>query len=589
MLTPELMTLHILGMCMSCLQATALGAGGMARGAQPYIRRWWLGALLVAASFVCSVAANLWPEPARALRWLSGCTSVAGFAAAYDGFQCYFGRPPRSRAWYTRLLAPIFGLLALFGLLSAHRALPISLIGFVTIALTLPNIRLLALDQRDGRHRPVSVATALTYAGFVVAMLLRMAAYVFQEESTLDPHHWMHVIFASYLVVFFPALSILLVLLHSRRSEDDLHSALVAQRDKAEELDRYFNTSRDLLAIVDTQGRLEKLNRQFTRTLGRPLEELLHTPFLALISPADRGDAAHMLEQIRSQAPVQDVLLRCPAASGKERVVEWQGQPAGAAQYLVGRDVTRRVELEDQLHHAQKMEIIGLLAGGLAHDFNNALSGILGASEVLAERLPSGSPEQRSASTISDAALRASELTKQLLVFSRKDPIAFRPVNVHETTRSALGLLRHSVDGGIRLNVALDAEEPLVHGDPSLLQSAILNLGLNARDAMPDGGSLSVTTKNVRLDATTIAQNAWTVRPGTFIQIDVSDTGVGMSEDVRKHVFEPFFTTKPPGRGTGLGLASVYATIERHHGAIAVHSQPGRGTTFTIELPLHPS
>ncbi|RCK75966.1 MAG: PAS/PAC sensor hybrid histidine kinase [Candidatus Ozemobacter sibiricus] len=245
-------------------------------------------------------------------------------------------------------------------------------------------------------------------------------------------------------------------------------------------------------------------------------------------------------------------------------------------------DLTAQKMLEDRLRHAEKMEAIGQLAGGVAHDYNNHLAGILGNAELLMARLTD--PALRGmVENIRKAALRSADLTRQLLAFARKGKYMTVPIDVHALIDDVVALLEHSLDRRITIQRRLAADPPLTMGDPAQLQSALLNLAVNARDAMPHGGDLIFATAIADLPGPAPDLD---VGPGRFLKIEVTDTGTGMDEETRKHLFEPFFTTKEAGKGTGLGLAAVYGTIRNHRGAITVATALGQGTTFTIFLPL---
>jgi PAS domain S-box-containing protein len=228
-----------------------------------------------------------------------------------------------------------------------------------------------------------------------------------------------------------------------------------------------------------------------------------------------------------------------------------------------------RIELEGRLRHAEKMDAIGHLAGGVAHDFNNQLTGILGYAEMLRESLKD--PELASfAANIAQASRRSADLTRQLLAFARRGSYQLVAVDVHLLVDEVVALLERSLDKRISIRRELAQETPFVKGDPSQLQSALLNLAINARDAMPDGGELFIGTRLVGEG---------------LVRITVADTGTGMGAETLKHMFEPFFTTKEVGKGTGMGLASVYGAVQIHKGTISVESALGRGTTFEIDLP----
>lgn len=260
------------------------------------------------------------------------------------------------------------------------------------------------------------------------------------------------------------------------------------------------------------------------------------------------------------------------------------GRVVGAV--LVFRDMTQARRMEEQLHQARKMDVIGQLAGGVAHDFNNMLGGIIGNAELLSFSLPEDSNLKKYVDTIIKGSERAADLTRKLLAFSRKAKIITTPLDIHEQIRSALALLERSIDPRIKIITRLEATSSVVASDPSLLQNAFLNLALNARDAMPEGGSLTFATSNILLDSEYCNKQPYKIEPGMYLEISISDTGVGMAKEIMEKVFEPFFTTKPVGQGTGLGLAAVYGTVKDHQGAINVYSEPGLGSVFKIYLPV---
>ncbi|PKL39435.1 MAG: hypothetical protein CVV41_21160 [Candidatus Riflebacteria bacterium HGW-Riflebacteria-1] len=246
-------------------------------------------------------------------------------------------------------------------------------------------------------------------------------------------------------------------------------------------------------------------------------------------------------------------------------------------------DVTDRIMLEDRLRHGEKMEAIGQLAGGVAHDFNNQLSGILGFAELLAKKLENEPQLKKMAESIMTSALRSADLTRQLLAFARKGKFVSTPVDAHHLIAEVISLLQHSIDRRITITQQLEAAIPVVAGDPGQLQNAILNLAINARDAMPEGGTLSFSTKNIDIHEKVMGHD---LPPGSYLQICVSDTGTGMNEEVKSRLFEPFFTTKQHGKGTGLGLAATYGAIKNHGGAISVYTELHKGTTFRVLLPV---
>lgn len=249
-------------------------------------------------------------------------------------------------------------------------------------------------------------------------------------------------------------------------------------------------------------------------------------------------------------------------------------------------DETEQHKMEEQLHHSQKMEAVGQLAGGIAHDFNNMLGGIVMSAELLAGHLDGSEKAERFQQIIFDSAGHASELTQQLLAFSRKQPSSFKVFEVHKVIDDVVAILKNTVDKRISIKTAYKAEDQRIYGDPSHFQSAFLNLGINASHAMPKGGTISIRTKNVELHTNKPGQSSHNIKPGHYLQLAITDTGQGIAPEHLEKIFDPFFTTKEQGKGTGLGLAAVYGTVQQHKGEIKVESEVGLGTTFTILLPL---
>ncbi|MBN2712574.1 MAG: response regulator [Planctomycetes bacterium] len=255
--------------------------------------------------------------------------------------------------------------------------------------------------------------------------------------------------------------------------------------------------------------------------------------------------------------------------------------------YVFAVDLRGRKQLEAELLHSEKMQAIGQLAGGIAHDFNNQLGSIMGFADLIRDQLKVKELElYEYADMVVQASARASELTRQLLAFARKGKYRSEPVNIHRMIGEVISLLDHTIDKRIKLRQHLDANPPMVIGDPIQLQNALLNLGINARDAMEGGGSLTFETTNVTISPKFETDSEGKLSPGEYIKIKVIDTGMGMSEEVKRRAFEPFFTTKESGKGTGMGLAAVYGTVRNHHGIINITSTPGKGTTMEIYLPI---
>ncbi len=250
---------------------------------------------------------------------------------------------------------------------------------------------------------------------------------------------------------------------------------------------------------------------------------------------------------------------------------------------LVRLDIAADLDkAEQRLHRADKMDALGRLAGGIAHDFNNMLAGIMGAAELLDARLGLDSPHHRLVRTIIQSSERAADLTRKLLSFSRKAPVQRRQVDLRTPVEEALAILERSIDRNIAVRRDFGASPAVVAGDPGLLQAMVLNLCINACDAMSRGGTLSVTISSTPPGS----EAEWNLPAGRYVQLAVADTGVGMDEETAARIFEPFFTTKAPGAGTGLGLAAAYGTIHEHGGAVRVQTALRRGTTILVRLPL---
>ncbi|MCM2257754.1 MAG: response regulator [Vicinamibacteria bacterium] len=311
-----------------------------------------------------------------------------------------------------------------------------------------------------------------------------------------------------------------------------------------------------------------------TMTLAdlRPTEELQALQRQLAIKP--HGESRWLARHRRKDGSVFEVEV-----SGND--VVYAGRPA---RLTLVQDVTERRTLEDQLRHAQKMEDIGRLAGGVAHDFNNLLSVITGRAELLRARLPAGQALDAGLSEILDTAGRAADLTRQLLAFSRKQVMRLEPIDLALAVEQTARLLRRLIGEDVQLEIDLREGAGTVLADAGQLSQVLVNLAVNARDAMPEGGRLSIVGCRLERDAGWCASHPGT-HPGLHACLEIADTGHGIPAELLPRIFEPFFTTKEPGRGTGLGLAMAYGVMAQHGGAIEVDSQPGLGTTFRLYLP----
>jgi two-component system cell cycle sensor histidine kinase/response regulator CckA len=251
-------------------------------------------------------------------------------------------------------------------------------------------------------------------------------------------------------------------------------------------------------------------------------------------------------------------------------------------------DITQLKVLESQLRQAQKMEAVGQLAGGIAHDFNNILTAIIGYSHLLLMKMEAGNPDRPFMEQIISSSERAAHLTHSLLAFSRKQVVDLKPIYLNDIIRRLEHLLGRVIGEDVEFETILAEERLPILADSMHIEQVLMNLAANARDAMPNGGTLRIKTETVIIGEDFVRTHSYG-RPGTYASLSVTDTGIGMEENIKRRIFEPFFTTKEVGKGTGLGLSMVYGIIKQHNGYITVDSEPGKGTTFRIYLPLMPA
>jgi PAS domain S-box-containing protein len=376
-----------------------------------------------------------------------------------------------------------------------------------------------------------------------------------------------------------------LILIHDITDRKKAEQAIRASERRFEV---FMNNSPAVAFIKDEEGRYLYVNEPFTRYFGPQAEWLgkrdIDMQPLEIATRLRENDmtvlAGESVVELEEVAPTPDGKLH------HWLVFKFPFRDISGQRVLAGMaiDTTDRKVLEDQLRQAQKMEAIGQLAGGVAHDFNNLLTVISGYSELLQHHLSTDDTLRRHAEQIKIAGDRASALTRQLLAFSRQQ--VFRPIvlDLNVVVANLLEMLPRLIGEHIELKTALGPEPTLIKTDAGQLEQVLMNLAINARDAMPRGGVLTIETSNVSLDESA-CQGLGTVSPGPYVQLTVRDTGCGMDPATQTRIFEPFFTTKDLGKGTGLGLATVYGIITQSRGAISVDSAPGRGATFTVYLP----
>jgi two-component system, cell cycle sensor histidine kinase and response regulator CckA len=363
--------------------------------------------------------------------------------------------------------------------------------------------------------------------------------------------------------------------------------AIAALRDSEELYRLITENTRDLITLLDQEGCCMYASPSCSGILGYAPVELIGTAITDLVHPDDQASVVEQMAHLAASGAAQ-ATFRARHAGGAWRWIEtfWTATVQDGARYnvAVGRDITERKRLEAQFLQAQKMEGIGRLAGGVAHDFNNLLTAIMSYTELARDGLAPGDPVSEDLDEVTRAARRAADLTSQLLAFARKQIIEPQALNLNNLLEGMDRLLRRVIGEDVELQIRPAPELGYVKADPGQIEQVLINLAVNARDAMPNGGKLIVETRDVTLDAACAEQHIG-MGPGAYVLIEVSDTGVGMDAETQRQVFEPFFTTKERGRGTGLGLATCYGIIKQHGGSIALYSEAGFGSTFKIYLP----
>lgn len=380
-----------------------------------------------------------------------------------------------------------------------------------------------------------------------------------------------------------------------KRQLEQLNNEIVERKSAEKELQHLRNylsniidSMPSVLVGVDAKGQVTQWNKTTEKNTGiaaelaygRPLPEVFPEMMEQMEGITQAIKAREVKRIVRNPRPLdtgihyEDLTFYPLIANGVDGAV------------IRIDDVTKEYELELELSHSRKMDAIGQLAGGVAHDFNNMLSGILGAVQLLKTRQVD--PDEKNLeyiSIIEKASLRAADLTEKLLVFGRKGAVVSTSIDIQLLIEDTVAILNRTIDKRISISVQKGADNTFLIGDSSALQNAFLNLGINASHSMPDGGKIEIETKNIWLNRKFCDENSFEIEPGEYIQIAVRDSGSGIAQENLQKIFEPFFTTKEMGEGLGLGLSAVYGTVKDHHGLITVFSEVGTGTTFYLMLP----
>jgi PAS domain S-box-containing protein len=353
-----------------------------------------------------------------------------------------------------------------------------------------------------------------------------------------------------------------------------------------EERRRIFDTSNDLILVTDTAGNFIQVSPSVTSILGYQPADMIGHSAVEFIHPDDLENTRKEMRAARRGQSKRNFETRYIDKEGKAVALNWTGTWSEPVRrhFFIGRDLTEKQAAEAQLRHVQKMDAVGQLTGGVAHDFNNILTVITGTIGILEEAVADQPQLAAVAKLIDEAAERGANLTKHLLAFARKQPLQPREVDVNALVLESAKLLNPTLGENIEITLLLAEDAWTALADPNLLTTAVLNLAINARDAMPNGGKLALETSNVFLDENYASMHS-EVTAGNYVMIAVSDTGSGISPALLERVFEPFFTTKEVGRGTGLGLSMVFGFVKQSGGHVKIYSEEGHGTSVKIYLP----
>jgi PAS domain S-box-containing protein len=350
-----------------------------------------------------------------------------------------------------------------------------------------------------------------------------------------------------------------------------------------------LENANDAVAVLTSDGVVREMNQRWAEITGIPREQLIGRLMSDLVTSGDDAGRAEVYHEGVASHDGPSTTVKVATATGSQVRLELSHSSieiAGEQLVLtIGRDVTQQRQLEERLRQAQKLEVLGQLAGGVAHDFNNILTAILGFCDLLLAELPPNEAGRTDVFEIKTAGERGAGVVRQLLAFSRKQILQSRVLNVNGAIKDLEAMLRRLVAAHVDLVLSLQPDVGAIEIDPTQLEQIIVNLLVNAADAMPRGGKVTIETANVHLDES-YQRHHFSVKPGDYVMLAVSDTGIGMDSATSQRVFEPFFTTKSVGMGTGLGLATVYGIVKQSGGDIWVYSELGHGSAFKIYLPL---
>ena len=367
--------------------------------------------------------------------------------------------------------------------------------------------------------------------------------------------------------------------------------SLDALRESEERFRLLAENSPDIIISLDQRGYISYVNPVVEKILGYAPHELAGESFLVMAREQEAGEYTRQFRKVRNGEIIVDYTGVLVHKNGSVRHFIFCGAPATDGQgNMMGiegflKDITDRRNLEFQLQQVQKLEAVGTLAGGVAHDFNNILTAIRGSLDISLLMVGQNDPILKNLQQIEKAVTRATDLTRQLLFFSRRQSVEMAPLNLNQSVDNILRIIERLIGENITITVDLSPDLQPVMADGGNIEQVIMNLMINARDAMPEGGAITIRTRNATVDDDYVRTHSY-ARPGRFVCLSMEDTGIGMDGETVEHIFEPFFTTKEQGKGTGLGLAVVYGIVKKHKGWIVADSRPGEGTVFSIFFPV---
>ena len=367
--------------------------------------------------------------------------------------------------------------------------------------------------------------------------------------------------------------------------------SLDALRESEERFRLLAENSPDIIISLDQRGYISYVNPVVEKILGYAPHELAGESFLVMAREQEAGEYTRQFRKVRNGEIIVDYTGVLVHKNGSVRHFIFCGAPATDGQgNMMGiegflKDITDRRNLEFQLQQVQKLEAVGTLAGGVAHDFNNILTAIRGSLDISLLMVGQNDPILKNLQQIEKAVTRATDLTRQLLFFSRRQSVEMAPLNLNQSVDNILRIIERLIGENITITVDLSPDLQPVMADGGNIEQVIMNLMINARDAMPEGGAITIRTRDATVDDDYVRTHSY-ARPGRFVCLSMEDTGIGMDGETVEHIFEPFFTTKEQGKGTGLGLAVVYGIVKKHKGWIVADSRPGEGTVFSIFFPV---